>query len=78
MNRGKPDPHALRRVREMCDRAGVRLAEMQRTGSNHYLALVEAPDGRRTKIVLASTASDWKAGINMLTMMRRFARGAPT
>lgn len=67
------DPHAERRVRSLCEAAGLKVAAIERAGSGHYKALVVAPDGRRTKACISSTPSEHRNEANTRAWLRRFA-----
>lgn len=73
MTRGSVDPQAMRRVRSLCESAGVTVLSVERSGSGHYKALLVAPDGRRTSACISSTPSERRNLANTRAWLRRFA-----
>jgi hypothetical protein len=64
-----------RTAQKLVSSAGLSLVSLSSTRGDHHRAVVEAPDGRREFVIFASTSGDVRSNQNLLSHLRRIARG---
>lgn len=64
-----------REVRNLVERAGLKLVSCSHTGGNHVKATVQRSDGAVFMTIHPLSPSDWRGEKNKLAELKRFAAG---